>query len=113
MADYFKPLRGQVFVTDLERGVRKTAAGILLPADDMTEAGIRHRWARIAYLGEDVPELSVGEWILLPHGRWTNRIEIKTPEGKKSIWKADRDAILLVSDRPDVDEMLDSLPPLN
>jgi co-chaperonin GroES (HSP10) len=96
---HFRPLRGHVFVSDLEGGMRQTTGGIFLADDDMKDHGIRQRWAKIAYLGEGVTDLKVDEWVLLPHGRWTNKLSIKAADGtKQHVWRADYDAILLVSE---------------
>ncbi len=102
MTQTFKPLKGQIFVTDLEGGMRKTLGGILLPDDNLKDHGIRQRWCRVALLGEDVTDVKVGEWILLPHGRWTLKIPIPINGEKTNMWKIDPEAILLVSEvRPD------------
>lgn len=99
----FKPLKGQIFVTNMEEGMRKTHGGIILTDDHGREDGIRQRWGEVVFVGEDVTDVAPGEWILLPHGRWTLRIPMEFEDGRKlDIWKVDPEAILLVADsRPD------------
>lgn len=97
----FRALKATVFVTDLESGPRKLASGLLLPDDNMAESGIRERWGQIAYLGPDVPEeLSVGDWVLVKHGRWTPGIDLDDGSGALTrIWRVEYpDAVLLASD---------------
>lgn len=97
-----RPIHDKVIVTDLERGEKKTKAGIII-MDDSTvaagERGIRPRWARVYAVGPEQKDVSEGEWILLEHGRWTVGQDLTEVEGQPPIriWLADHDAILAVS----------------
>ena len=97
------PIHDKVIVTDLERGEKKTKAGIIM-LDDSTvaagERGIRPRWARVYAVGPEQKDVKVGEWILLEHGRWTLGQDLTEKEGEQPIriWLADHDAILAVSE---------------
>lgn len=94
-----KPLRDTVFVTDMDSGVRKTAGGVILLDDDMKEHGIRPRWGRVCAIGPEVEDVAVGDWLLLEHGRWTNRIDVPTENGTIPVWKIDYPAaVLLIAD---------------
>ena len=98
-ADGFRPLRDNVFVTDLERGPSITHGGILIPDDNMTDRGVRSRWAKIWAIGPDVTDVSVGEWVLVKHGRWTQGIEMNLAGQKTLVWRIEfPDAVMLVSD---------------
>ena len=97
-----KPLHDKVIVTDLERGEKKTKAGVIL-LDDSTvaagERGIRPRWARVYAVGPEQKDVSVGEWILLEHGRWTVGQDLTHDDGEVTrVWLADNEAILAVSE---------------
>lgn len=95
----FIPLKGQIFVTNLEEGARITTGGIILADDHRENRGIRQRWGEVIFVGEDVDYVKPGEWILLPHGRWTLRLPIEFENGETvDVWKVDNDAILLVAD---------------
>ena len=96
------PIHDKVIVTDLERGEKKTKAGIIM-LDDSTvaagERGIRPRWARVYAVGPKQKDVTVGEWILLEHGRWTLGQDLQDENGEKiRIWLADHEAILAVAD---------------
>ena len=97
------PIHDKVIVTDLERGEKKTKAGIIM-LDDSTvaagERGIRPRWARVYAVGPEQKDVKVGEWILLEHGRWTLGQDLTEKEGEQPIriWLADHEAILAVSE---------------
>ena len=96
------PIHDKVIVTDLERGEKKTKAGIII-MDDSTvaagERGIRPRWARVYAVGPEQKDVTVGEWILLEHGRWTLGQDLTEENGEITrIWLADHEAILAVAD---------------
>jgi hypothetical protein len=85
-------------------GERKTQGGIVLRSDDGKSHGIRPRWGQIYKIGPEQKEFSIGQWILIEHGRWTRRVRIDDGESEKDIWRIDTNAILAVSDdAPDAD----------
>lgn len=94
-AENFRPLADKVFVTDLDSGIRKTEGGIILTDDDMKQAGIRPRWAKVWKVGPLVDDLQTGNWVLVEHGRWTNGIDLETPEGTLRVWMIDYPAHVL------------------
>lgn len=98
----FKAIGTHVIVYDMKFDERITHGGIVLMNDDMKSAGIRPRWGRIYAVGPDQkdPELVVGKWIWISHGRWTRGVDIEDEEGKKTIRRVDLNDILLVSDEP-------------
>lgn len=92
-------LHQKVLVSDLEQGVAVSQGGIIIPDDDMTERGIRERWAKVWAVGPEVDDLKPGEWVLLKHGRWSPRMSFDTPEGSIDLWQIDYpEAVLLVGD---------------
>ena len=99
-ADGFRPLKNNVFVTDLDSGPHQTAGGILLPDDNMTDRGVHPRWGRVWCIGPDVKDLSVGEWVYIEHARWTNAIELELPDRVVRMWRVEwPEAVLLAADR--------------
>lgn len=100
--DQFKAIGDHVIVCDMKFDERITHGGIVLPNDDMKSAGIRPRWAKIYAVGPDQkdPELQVGKWIMISHGRWTRGVNIEDEEGEKTIRRVDLNDILLASDEP-------------
>jgi len=104
--DQFKAIGSHVIVCDMTFDERITHGGIVLPNDDMKSAGIRPRWAKIYAVGPEQkdPELVVGRWICVSHGRWTRGVNIEDDSGKKTIRRVDINDILLISDEP-VDDM--------
>ena len=99
-AKSFTPIGNKVFVTEFDRGIQKTLGGIIIPDDDMKDRGIRPRWAKVHAVGPDVDDLVPGEWVLIAHGRWSQRITMSDGEGSDlDIWQAEYpESILLVSD---------------
>lgn len=86
-ASNWRPLKGKVFVKSLEEGVRLTTGGILLPDDNGKITGIRARWGQVHSIGPDVEGIAVGDWIMIKHGRWTQRITVRfEDEGDVDLW---------------------------
>lgn len=93
------PLKDKIFVTDMEFGMEKTKSGIILHSDDGKSTGIHPRWGKVWAIGPEQSHVSIGEWILVEHGRWTRQFEFENEDGSISeIRMIDPDAILMVSD---------------
>lgn len=100
-----KALRGKVLVTDLERGSR-VVRGIILPDDNGKSEGIRPRWGKVYSVGEDIIDITVGQWILIENGRWTRMLKVKEDDGTDTqVWGVEwPQSVMLVSDEdPDVE----------
>ena len=105
----FKPIGQHVIVSGMEFTERFTKSGIVLLNDDMKSHGIRPRWAQVYALGPDfnaIPEVQVGKWIYITHGRWTRGIDIEDETGKHTLRRVDPNDILLISDEPVNDETI-------
>ena len=97
-----KPLRDSVIVTDMDFNDRKLASGILLLGDDGKTDGIRPRWARVYAIGPEQQDVSVGQWVLVEHGRWSRGLKIIRDGEEIVIRRADPQAIIFASqDKPD------------
>jgi len=104
--EQFKAIGAHIIVCDMAFDERITHSGIIIPNDDMKSAGIRPRWARIYAVGPEQkdPEIQIGRWICISHGRWTRGVDIVDEEGEKTIRRVDPNDILLISDEP-VDDL--------
>jgi co-chaperonin GroES (HSP10) len=100
--DRIKALQDNVLVADMEFDTRLSRGGIIIPNDDGTSLGIRPRWGRVYAVGPKQTDVTVGQWIMVAHGRWTRGIDIDdgTTDHKVTIRKIDPKDILLVSDEP-------------
>ena len=75
-----KPLSGKIFA-QVQFRERKSAGGIYILNDEGKDHGIRPRWAKVWKLGEDHEhDIEVGDWILIEHGRWTQKFLWKNPD---------------------------------
>lgn len=98
MSESLRPLRSNVIVTNLERGERLSAGGIIIVDDDGKDHGIRPRWAQVYAVGPEQKDVKVGEWILIQHGRWTRGADLKLEVREKfRFWKADPEGIFGIS----------------
>jgi co-chaperonin GroES (HSP10) len=101
-----RPLPDKVLVEEIIRGER-TVGGIVVPNDDGKEYGIRPRWGKVYAVGDSINDISIGEWVLIEHGRWSRELKISQDDGTLSIWAVDYpDSILLVTDERPSDETL-------
>ena len=86
---------------------RKLQSGIILLDDDGKGHGIRPRWGKVYAIGPEQTEVTVGQWIMVAHGRWTRGVKIQDGNSETVIRKVDNKDILLVSDDdPDTDDTL-------
>lgn len=99
-----RPLRDHVLVTEMNFHERITSGGIVLPADDAKNSGIRPRWGRVFAIGPDQRDVAVGQYILVGHGRWTRGVTVSDEQGEKVIRRVDTNDILLVSDELPTDD---------
>jgi hypothetical protein len=98
IAEALLPLKKNVFVSDLDHGIR-VSHGIILPDDNMKERGIRPRWGRVFAVGPEVDDLVPGDWVFVEHGRWTNGIDLELPTGTIRIWQIEYPkSVLLAAD---------------
>lgn len=88
-----------IIATNMESTGEKVHNGIIIPAEGFTSRGIHPRWCEIYAVGDNVKDVSVGQWVYVEHGRWTYAIDIKDQDGNpKNVWVIDPDGIMLVSD---------------
>ena len=89
-----------VLVTDMHFGEQTTAGGLIIKSDDGQTRGIYPRWAKVFSKGPDnKEEYTVGDWILVMHGRWTRGVNVETPNGELEIRKVELESVLSYSDR--------------
>lgn len=79
-----------------------TSGGIILRSDNGKVDGIRPRWGKVWAIGPKQTDVAVGQWILVEHGRWSRGITVVDNEVDITIYRADPECILLVSDTPPV-----------
>jgi co-chaperonin GroES (HSP10) len=96
-----KPLGKKVMVSEMNFGEQRTLGGLIIPGDDGRDFGVHPRWGRVLAKGPDnVDEYSVGDWVLVEHGRWTRGIKY-VPEDQEeeiTIRMIDHEAVMMWSD---------------
>jgi co-chaperonin GroES (HSP10) len=100
----FTPILDHIIVTNINFGEQKTASGIVLRSDNGTSEGVKPRWGQIYALGPDCSNLTVGEWVLIEHGRWTRGINLTIEDTGEELelFRIDPNGILIVADqKPD------------
>ena len=104
IANELLPIRDRVLVKDMVFGDRFTNGGILMIGDDRKSEGIRPRWAEVYAVGPDQVDITVGEWVLVSHGRWTRGMKYELNGVDMVIRMIDNNDILLVSTEQQEDE---------
>ena len=99
-----RPVSDKILVSDMDFGEQKTSGGIFVASSNGKANGIVPRWARVWAVGPEQRDVSVGEWILIEHGRWTRTIEVETENGDSvEIRLVDNNAVMASADaRPDM-----------
>lgn len=93
------PLRDNVFITDMDFGMQQTSAGIYVASDDGKSSGIHPRWGKVWAIGPDQKDVTIGDWILVEHGRWTRGIDYENDTGDViTIRMVENKSILISSD---------------
>jgi co-chaperonin GroES (HSP10) len=100
MTGTFRPLHNGVLVKEMKFGEVKTSAGIILPGDDAELRGIHPRWAQVVEIGHEQEDVTIGQWILVAHGRWSRGFNLNG-ETHRTVDPKD---ILMVSDDKPADE---------
>ena len=93
-----KPLKKRVLVSDMQFGETTTKGGIILTDDDGSESGIHPRWGKVYAIGDQQDDVSVGQWIMVSHGRWSRGFKVKKKDVELEVRMVDENDILLVSD---------------
>jgi len=106
------PLKDHVIVTDMNFRGRSLSSGIVLLGDDGKTEGIRPRWAKIYAVGPEQTDVTVGQWILIEHGRWTRGVEVEIDGSEFTVRRVDASGIMMVSDEePTADDMFSTAVP--
>lgn len=101
-----KPILDHIIVDEMQFDERISSGGIVLLNDDMKNSGIRPRWAKVYAIGPKQEDVSVGQYVLISHGRWTRGIKIEDETGEKTIRRVDPNDILMVSNEPVLDDTM-------
>lgn len=89
------PLGDRVLVTDMYFGEQKLKSGLIIRDDNGSTRGIYPRWGKIHAKGPDnTEEYSVGDWILIEHGRWTRAVNVDSGNGEQEIRMIDAECVL-------------------
>ena len=100
------PLKKRVLVSDMHFGETKTKGGIILTDDDGSESGIHPRWGKVYAIGDQQEDVTVGQWVMVSHGRWSRGFKVKKKGVELEVRMIDENDILLVSeDEPDQNRM--------
>ena len=92
------PLKKRVLVSHMHFGETKSAGGIILVDDDGSQAGIHPRWAKVYAIGKEQEDVTVGQWVMVAHGRWSRALKVAKDGVELEVRMIDENDILLLSD---------------
>ena len=93
------PLKKRVLVSNMHFGETKSKGGIILIDDDGSQSGIHPRWAKVYAIGKEQDDVTIGEWVLVAHGRWSRALKVKKDGEELEVRMIDENDILLTSDK--------------
>ena len=99
-----RAIKKNVLVEEMNFRERISSGGIILRSDDGKSEGVRPRWGKVYAVGPEQTDVSVGQWILVAHGRWSRGVKIQDNNGERTIRMVDNKDILLISDTEPVDD---------
>ena len=74
---------------------KTTAGGIIITEKDATEGAVRPRWFKVYSVGEGIDWIQKDDFVLVDHGRWSNRMDVGNEE---KIYLLDNKDCLAISD---------------
>jgi co-chaperonin GroES (HSP10) len=92
------PLKKRVLVSHMHFGETRTKGGIILTDDDGSDSGIHPRWGKVYAIGDQQEDVTVGQWVMVSHGRWSRGFKVKKQGTELEVRMIDENDILLVSD---------------
>ena len=101
------PIKNRVIVSDMHFGEQIRKSGLILTGDDGTSRGIYPRWCKVHAKGpENTDEYTVGDWILVEHGRWTHGVDIDEGNGESTLRMVEAESIMGWSKEPPTDTQM-------
>lgn len=99
--DNIRAVKNRVIVSDMRFGEQKTKSGLILTDDNGSTRGIYPRWAKVYAKGpENHEDYTIGDWVLVEHGRWTRGIRVNDGESEKELRMIETESILGWSSEP-------------
>ena len=94
------PLRDKVIGRMVDGfGERTTTGGLIVQEQEGTSEAIRPRWFEVVAVGPEVTDVAPGEYLLVPHGRWSRGLDIEGTNRKEDmVFNLDMEAALAVSE---------------
>ena len=95
------PLKDNVIakMIELPGAMRKSKGGVLLTEGQQSEDFVRARWFVVAHVGPKQKEISVGQYVLVSHGRWSRGLDLDgTHIEEDKLFLLDNNELLMVSD---------------
>ena len=101
------PIKNRVIVSDMHFGEQIRKSGLILTGDNGTTRGIYPRWCKVHAKGpENTDDYTVGDWILVEHGRWTRGVDVDEGNGEATLRMVEAESIMGWSKEPPTDTQM-------
>lgn len=83
-----KPQPHTLYISDLQVGEHKTEGGLIISKDRMCGNlnFKKPRWGKVRFKGDDMPDIEVGDWVLLVHGHWSTSLRLNIDGKEETLW---------------------------
>ncbi len=69
-----------------------------MPDENGKDSGIRPRWAKVHYIGAGVTDVTVGDYVLVAHGRWSREFEVEHEGQQVKMVMLDNKEVMAIHD---------------
>ena len=101
-----RAIKDHVIVADMQFGQRTLNSGVILLGDDKKTDGIRPRWGKVTHVGPEQTDITVGQWVLVEHGRWSRGMEVKIAGKDLTLRRIDPTSVIGVQDEEPADDTI-------
>jgi co-chaperonin GroES (HSP10) len=85
-------------------GERKTHGGVIVQEAEGTSESVRPRWFEVTAVGPDQQDIKQGQYVLVPHGRWSRGLDVEGTNRKEDfIFNIDAESALGTQDSNPLD----------
>lgn len=102
MMKTIKPLGNKVIGHMVDSyGERTTTGGLIVQEDNGSADSIRPRWFEVTHVGPEQNDVSVGDHVLVAHGRWSRGFSLNgSMLSDDQLFHLDTEEMLMVSPDP-------------
>lgn len=114
MAENLNPIKAKpravgsrILVSEMNFGEQVTKSGVIILSDNGKAHGVHPRWGKVYSKGpRNNDPYTVGNWVLIEHGRWTRGISVQDGDDEITLRMVDEEAVIGWSEEEPSGELL-------